>query len=580
MRRFSSHGSVHAVDFQRTTDGTRPRQHRVMGQPEARTLGRRRIGVSSRHLLGPPTAFLLAIVIALGACGRTELDRDDPRIGGGAAAGTSGTGSGAAGTGQVPSPLAMGAAASGAATGDADAEGTAGASGAAGAGGSAGLITADGGTGVGAGCAVRADASGCVPPPNPPSCPATFSSLAPNADCDPKDRSLCEYSEGRCTCEWCSLGEGPVSRGTWQCEEWAPEPGCPLIPPVAATVCDTPGIICGDARVCDALSVEDVQCTSGRWQAVQMFSPISVACVGPPGCGATLTCSFGQAPAAPGAASDSATIEQRASDAALVRYDALVGRFLRGDVTVYAGMLSAMSTSFGGSPPAPTKRDGFLDGSILALFDSRPTIAADWVPPLSSVAAGSRTSILVVHELTSLQALVFGQLDEEPSTTWAGIILPDDPAGTIGPNPFSRSCVGCLSPLVGKPLLISFEPFVAEGFAPPLSDGGAPFPTGLTTTAGALGRVEPCTLRWPDLVDLNTAIGPIELSADLALESFVDTGIEMVSHESGTLVTGPATASGCVPQVGYTLDLWITKADLATHGVRGFKTVSTTVCAM
>ncbi len=271
-----------------------------------------------------------------------------------------------------------------------------------------------------------------------------------------------------------------------------------------------------------------------------------------------------------------ATIEQRATDVALTRYDAVVGRFLRGDAKVYSGQLTAASF-LSGSAGTSTRMVGFRDGNILALLDTRPTIAADWVPPLSTVAAGSNTSVLVVHDLTSRQSVVFGQLDEAPATTWAGLVVPDEPAAAIGQNPFSAACPGCLPPLVGAPTLIVFDPFLAVASAPVSPDGGASSP-GLTTVEGEIGIVAPCALRWPDLIALNTAVGPVELSADLGLASFVDTGTEMVSHESGDLATGPATASGCVPQVGYTLDLWISKGDLAMHGVRNFQTSATTSC--
>ena len=106
-----------------------------------------------------------------------------------------------------------------------------------------------------------------TPDPNPPSCPASFSTAQQGAACsDPG--TPCQYSQGWCTCMW--LGGPPIMDGgpeyTWECSYGTTSTGCPSARPRLGTPCNMPGTSC-DYGVCDQPSGLSVQCdeTTHTW---------------------------------------------------------------------------------------------------------------------------------------------------------------------------------------------------------------------------------------------------------------------------------------------------------------------------
>jgi hypothetical protein len=412
---------------------------------------------------------------------------------------------------------------------------------------------------------------------NATTCPATFSSVPEGGECLLENVRTCTYDEGRCACVACSVGAGPlIVEGMWACREWASQSqsqsqSCPAESPLAGTACGPSEQFC---TYDGAPSVGgNYQCKNGYWAPIQ--SPLGIFV--PPVCPAAMSCGFTTAPTAPADAAPGAAVETRASAAALAKYDALVGRFLRGDVKVYKGTLSALSITPVGdnvTPPFTTQAQ-ILGGAAIALLDVRPTNDRDWYPSIAPAAAGSQTAVLVMHGIASRQYVVYGQvLDRDPDVTWTGIVRLDNPmVGYIG-DQFIYSCKGCAPALAAKPDSLTLD-HVTTRLTGTRTVNGMPMDIQIITSANAeLGAVAPCTLRWKDLARLNTAIGPDEEAAELGLLGFVDAGDEMVLHDKQSFVDGPLMRGVCAPQTNYSIDLWVKKADLAAHGVRNFMVTS------
>jgi hypothetical protein len=403
---------------------------------------------------------------------------------------------------------------------------------------------------------------------NGASCPATFATTAEGSDCTPSQESTCTYDEGVCRCESCSLGAGPSARGVWTCRPWASGgQDCPSESPLAGTACGMPDQFCGYGGFCSIPVGYNYHCVNGYWQPVQ--TPLGTCAF--PLCPEAKTCGFSTAPAVPAAAAPGASAEAQATAIELAKYDALIGRFLRGDVKVYTGTVGAMTTVADTGGPTPhTATNNIADGPALAMLDVRPTAAYDWTPSLyPAPPAGSQTAVLVVHHLPTHSFLVFGQRqDLDPDVTWSGVIRRDS-----AENALTRSCMGCVPRFASGPSSLSFDRALTTGKEFATAANGAQMSVDVFTGAQAsLDALAPCTLRWPDLATLNTSTGPAEISDDPGLGRFMDGGDEMVRHDGGAL-GGPTMRGTCADQTLYTIDLWVKKADLAAHGVRNFQVV-------
>jgi hypothetical protein len=407
----------------------------------------------------------------------------------------------------------------------------------------------------------------CGKPTNDPACPATIDGLAAGTDCGGSGRT-CYYDEGWCGCNACSIGGMLPVNGDWECSRWgAGAAGCPADPPLAGTNCTTPDLGCGY----DGLGLGDgVSCIDGVWKVLPspegLFLPAS--------CPQTLTCGFTTAPAAPAPAAAGATAEQGATAAALARYDALIGRFLRGDVTVYSGDFGAFASELNPASPNPTLNE-FQAGAALALLDIRPTVLADWSPTLASPAVGSMTAVLVAHSMaTPLYAVVAQRSDDTPGTTWLSGVRSDSPTAPQA-NQLVGSCMSCVPALSPAPEEILIDQARAVRTVTASSDGGSVQVQLNDVVQGQLARVRPCSLRWKQLVTLDTTTGPNEVALDPGLGGFVDSGDEMVEHITSYFLDQVITNGTCGLMTGYTIDLWVKKADLGAHGVRNFTATST-----
>jgi hypothetical protein len=405
----------------------------------------------------------------------------------------------------------------------------------------------------------------CQKPTNDPSCPATFGALAQGTDCDTFRIGACTYDEGACGCNACSIG-GLPTQGDWECQRWASgTPGCPSLPPLSGDRCAATDVGCSYPLG------DDYACIDGVWQVLQ--SPMGLAPI--PRCPQTLTCGFTTAPAAPDVVLPSAPAEQVATALTLAQYDALIGRYLRGDVTVYSGRFGARAIAPSGQAASVTP-EGFQDDSALASVESHFTEPYDWSPPIATPSAVSRTAVLVVHSLVAPFDFMLAQRsDDTPDTTWFSGVAPDS-ATVPQPNYLIASCTGCLSSLIPTPpgFLIN-DVSVMHTQMVPASDGGLVGVSVLTEFEGQLDRVEPCSLRWKQLATLATTTGPSELAADPGLRGFADSGDEMVKHINSSFTDRIITPGTCGMQTSYTIDLWVKKADLGAHGVRNLSITST-----
>jgi hypothetical protein len=414
----------------------------------------------------------------------------------------------------------------------------------------------------------------CEKPTNDPSCPARFTALPEDSDCAP-GIGTCFYDEGQCGCLACSIG-GPAVQGSWDCQAWnAGGKGCPAEPPLAGDLCATPDVGCGyDGYGGSSQLGAGYACIDGVWQVLR--SPMGISAI--PRCPQTMTCGFTTAPGAPDAAVLGLPAEQYATAAALGEYDALIGRFLRGDATVYSGNFSASVLERASDSDAYRPGGGFREGAALAALDVRATAPFDWWPPIATPPAGSRTAVLVVHALDAKADLLFAQRsDDTPGTTWFSSVGTDSSAFP-GPNRLITSCASCLPPLTppaGGILINGGNGAQVMGTGMVPGDGGFVQVQLLTSLQGQLGRVDPCALRWTQLAQLATTTGPDEVAADPGLRGYVDSGDELVKHIVNKYIDRVLTRATCGTMTSYTLDLWVKKADLGAHGVRNYTVTST-----
>jgi hypothetical protein len=319
---------------------------------------------------------------------------------------------------------------------------------------------------------------------------------------------------------------------------------------------------------------DDYACSDGVWQVLQ--SPMGLAPI--PRCPQTLTCGFTTAPAAPAVVPSSAPADQVAAALTLAQYDVLIGRYLRGDVTVYSGRFGARTFSPNGAPGVTPA--AFQDDAALASLELRPTVPYDWSPSLATPAAGSQTSVLVVHSLVAPFDFVLAQRSDDTSGTTCFSRVAPDSATVPQPNYLVDSCMGCLPSLTPAPTgILTNDVVVVHDLTmhdpTPVTDGGLVAPTVFTEFQAQLARVDPCSLRWKQLATLATTTGPSELASDPGLVGFADSGDEMVKHIDSSFMDRIITRGTCGTQTNYTIDRWVKKADLGAHGVRNFSVTST-----
>lgn len=202
------------------------------------------------------------------------------------------------------------------------------------------------------------------------------------------------------------------------------------------------------------------------------------------------------------------TAQAYATTAALVALDALIGRYLRGDVVVYTGTLSAHDDQSVLGPDCPG------DGGNVACANN--SIASG--PAVASLVTSNGVTSLNVHSLAEHKYVVFqqgapdGGVGAGAGVTTVGLVLSDQYSGGN-----SGTCVGCAPAFASAPQSITIQNLVSSDLVPNL-DAAVPDAAGLdgattdanleatlhTYATASLTRATPCELTWADLVELNT----------------------------------------------------------------------------
>jgi hypothetical protein len=264
---------------------------------------------------------------------------------------------------------------------------------------------------------------------------------------------------------------------------------------------------------------------------------------------ASTSCGFvAPVPTAPKDASYNASVEAQAQTQGLQALDSFVGPYLRGDIAVYRGTLSAHDNQSVLASPSNDGSPGYKSQTV----PEGPAVAS------LAIAGGSAT--LSVHSTTEHKYLVLQQDTKNASnTTNVGIILPD---GSGGGN--TGTCVGCVPDFGGKPQTIAFENIVSTqvvnigAFAGEELEGGPDNDDVTLHTYGtaSLTLVPPCGVAFDDLAELNASNGL----------TFALQGDQMV-----TQMTGYAYMSGEYCEVAYTIELYVSTTNLADYGVQNFQ---------
>jgi len=236
--------------------------------------------------------------------------------------------------------------------------------------------------------------------------------------------------------------------------------------------------------------------------------------------------------------------------------DSFVGQYLRGQVTVYTGTLSAhdnesvLGTDCGGGGSA-CKDQSISEG-----------------PAVAALTVASGVSSLTVHSLAAHKYVVFQQTKGVANVTEVGLVLKD---GTSGGN--SGTCSGCVPSFASKPQTISFQNIessadVAVNPQPIGSDAGSADAGGAvlnTYASSSLTLGTACALTFDDLVELNA----MNLPSGLSAPSFTLQGGEMVATLQGSLYAD-VKSNYCL--TSYTIEIYVNASNLAEYGVRGYQT--------
>ena len=284
--------------------------------------------------------------------------------------------------------------------------------------------------------------------------------------------------------------------------------------------------------------------------------------------GTTLLCPSRTVPPRPPTNSDPSTNQARAEAIQLFVLDALVGQYVRGDVLVYRGTTRANFTvqTPAGYDPIPGR--SIARGSALARLDYRRTSSSDYLPPFAPDGASTTTAVLLIHGVSDGSYTVWGQLDSQPTQTLAASIGTRD-----SDNVFLTSCAGCVPSLWCRPTSISFDAAVASKISVYSGNlGYADAPT-LLSAAADLQVISPCDVTLDEIKALDGATGPNEFAEDIALQSFVSEGNEIVWHRKGatTLRSPSPMFTDCDGlDLLYTIDLYVNVNDLGDYGVRNY----------
>jgi hypothetical protein len=285
-------------------------------------------------------------------------------------------------------------------------------------------------------------------------------------------------------------------------------------------------------------------------------------------------CGFSSAPVAPPPVDTTASQEAQANAIGMHMLDNMIGRYLRGEATIYSGTASAHDnrSELVNSIVYGPRPDGVIpDGRALGILEVRPSIDRDWDPPKQN--PSGTTSILVVHGLPPDQHYILEQHSVEPGLTIVSLLSPVATTANM-----ATSCKSCAPDLAGRPANVSFKDLSATG---PMTvymgytyDGGHDVNVTARVTASAdLTILPPCALTFDDLVVVESASGPNEISIELS--EFTQQGNEMVRNSGGNFTVGGTPM--CPLVESYSIELYVDLNDLGHYGTRNFVAETPTV---
>jgi hypothetical protein len=258
----------------------------------------------------------------------------------------------------------------------------------------------------------------------------------------------------------------------------------------------------------------------------------------------TSACSFEGTVAQPDASAplDTSSLEANAEAQGLAFLDGVLAPYVRGEVPLYQGTLTAHDNQGVLGAPPTNGSPGYMNQSI----PEGPAVAA-----LSVV---GKTATLTVHSLSQHKYMVLEQDESQPGVTSIGIILSD----TVGGGN-SGTCSGCVPAFRDKPATIDFAGANATSAVNLDVFGDADNVTLHTYAAANLELTPPCSITFEEVA---------ELSADTGV-TFVPTGSEWVGELSGVAVRDTLGVSYC--DVPFTIELYVSASNLAAYGVRNLE---------
>jgi len=288
-------------------------------------------------------------------------------------------------------------------------------------------------------------------------------------------------------------------------------------------------------------------------------------CVAPTtAAGSDLSCTVAT-PTAPAADTTYLLPDEPQTDA-LRTLDFLIGRYLRGEVRIYRGSVSAHDDL---SVASPTLTD-----QAIAPADALATLSFSEVP------GDGHAATLVISPLCQTAQLVVSQNESAPTGSQFGI---ED--GSPSADMFAAACVGCVPDLFSKPATVTWSDLQLEN-----TEWQHPVQFGSTAS---LEQLSPCALTWEELalvrgLDWNSEArleGEKQASSDASEESFDlsqfhRVGDEMVYEYAGMGFVAMPTRQVCEPMYSFTLEVYVNLSNLADYGVRNFSmtTSSPPVC--
>ncbi len=216
----------------------------------------------------------------------------------------------------------------------------------------------------------------------------------------------------------------------------------------------------------------------------------------------------------------------------------LVGRYVRGDVTVYRGTATASDL------PA---QQGFDNAAVLAWLEIRPAETGELTFEANTVAQ------LTMIVPSTGQFVQVGEPDTNPAFVIASVVL-DTPQGGNMPETCDQTC--SVGNLFARPATISIPRFTASGtFEGPIQ----------TTLQADLVAVEPATISFADLATFDaTLANPI---GDLQV-------VLPWQPDGSDMITTGQTGGACGVGDLYTVDMFVDASNPADYGVRDVVPIS------